>query len=155
MKKLIVVFIVALYLGCASKVDYTPHKVNYERDVCVQCLMGIAEQKYAVQAINNFGEIVWFDDVGCLIEYMKSDDWKKFKGEKVKVWISEADTGEWIDAFSAYYRYGDKTPMGYGYGALKEKKGEVYTFDELVKRVEAGKTSRESFIKEHKMMKHK
>ncbi len=40
--------------------------------------MGMADQKYSVQSINTYGDVLWYDDLGCLIQYMGTDDWKKY-----------------------------------------------------------------------------
>ena len=153
MKNIIFIALLLFIVSCAPKVDYSPRKINFDRDICVNCLMGLADQKYSVQAINSHNEVIWFDDIGCLEEYMKKDDWKKWKAnEKVQIWVGDCQTGEWIDAQKAFYRFGDRTPMGYGYGALKEKQDSTYTFDELIQRIDKGLTKREEFIKQKKML---
>ena len=89
------------------------------------------------------------------LEYLEDNGWKKFiaKGEP-KTWISDADTGDWLDIKEAYYRYGDRTPMGYGYGAVKENKEGFFNYITTIQRIKDGKTDREAFIKKHKMRKH-
>lgn len=153
MKKILFIVFAAVLFGCSSEVDYSPREINWDRDICINCLMGLADQKYSVQAINDREEVIWFDDIGCLIEYEKSDDWKKWKREgKVQVWIGHCETGEWIDAKKAYYRFGDRTPMGYGYGALAESNDSTFTYNEMVQRIEEGYTKREQFLLDKKML---
>ncbi len=153
MKKLIGVFTVIFALACNMEVDQSAREINYDRDICVNCLMGLAEKGYTAQAVNEYGEVLWFDDLGCLVEYAKTDDWKKWGGENAKAWIGDCETDEWIDAYKAFYRYGDRTPMGYGYGALKENLGDsLYDYQTTVDRINAGETMREDFIKETKML---
>ena len=138
--------------ACKHEVDFSPRKVNYDRDVCHVCKMGMADPKYDVQAINEQGEVRWYDDIGCLAEDMRDQDFNTWKGKKYKIWIGDADTGKWIDAEKAWYRFGDRTPMGYGYGALKEKSEQAkYSFDEVIKLINEGQTKRADFIKEKKM----
>jgi len=154
MKK--ITFLTALLLltltGCKHEVDFSPRKVNYERDVCHVCKMGMANPKYDVQAINEQGEVRWYDDIGCLAEDMRDQDFNTWKGKKYKIWIGDADTGKWIDAEKAWYRFGDHTPMDYGYGAVKEKSDKAkYSFDDVIKLINEGKTQRADFIKEKKM----
>ena len=117
--------------------------------------MGLADQKYSVQAINNYEEVLWFDDIGCLVEYEKTETWINWGGDTSQVWIGDCETGEWIDAKKAFYRYGDRTPMGYGYGALKENVGDsCYDYKTTVKRIEDGLTMRKEFIEDKQMMGH-
>ncbi len=153
MKKLsLVITTLFLIVSCSQKVDFSPRPVNPDRDVCHVCKMGIDDMKHAVQAINSRGEVRFYDDLGCLAEDLREGDFNQWKGERYKIWIKDAETGEWIDAEKAWYRFGDRTPMGYGYGALKEKTSDsLYDFQTALKRIAEGKTMREKFIKEKKM----
>ncbi|NPA42916.1 MAG: hypothetical protein GXO27_02680 [Chlorobi bacterium] len=145
--------VLMLAVACQRKVDFSPRQPNYDRDVCHVCKMGLTDLPYNVQAINQYGEVRWYDDLGCLAEDIRDGDFNQWKGEKYKIWIQDAETGEWIDAEKAWYRFGDETPMGYGYGALKEKKddGEYYDFETVLKRIAEGKTKRAEFLKKKKM----
>jgi nitrous oxide reductase accessory protein NosL len=152
MKKILAIVLMFTAFACNQTVDQSPREINWDRDICVNCLMGLADQKYSVQAINEYEDVIWFDDLGCLIQYMDTEDWKKFGGNKAKIWIGDCETGEWLDATKAWYRYGDRTPMGYGYGALKEKGDSTYSFETVVQRIHDGITMREAFIKDKKLM---
>ncbi len=154
MKKLalITVLFLTVLSSCNSKVDFSPRQINYDRDVCHVCKMGLADPKYDVQAINERGEVRWYDDIGCLAEDLRDGDFDKWKGAQYKIWIGDAETGKWIDAETAWYRFGDRTPMGYGYGALKQKTDEAkYDFKTTIQRIDEGKTKRAEFIKQKKM----
>ncbi len=154
MKKLVLIIILFLVTlsSCSSKVDFGPRPVNYDRDVCHTCKMGLADPKYDVQAINEHGEVRWYDDIGCLAEDMRDGDFNKWKGAKYKIWIGDVQTGKWIDAEKAWYRFGDDTPMGYGYGAFKQKTDSAkYDFKTTIQRIDEGKTKRADFIKKKKM----
>ena len=155
MKKLLFIPVVLLLaISCTHAPDYAPRKVNYDRDICAQCLMGIADQQYAVQAINAYGDVLWFDDIGCLNEYMKGPQWKKFVGgKKVKIWVGDDEhKGQWLDAEKAYYDFGKHTPMGYGYSAVAVPNDSTFTYKQMLQRIDEGKTMREQFLEQHKMM---
>ncbi len=155
MKKLGILFTVVLLFGCNPEADYSAREINWDRDICINCLMGLADQKYSLQAINKYNEVLWFDDIGCLVEYEKTDNWKKWDGETAQIWIGDCETGEWIDAKKAFYRYGDRTPMGFGYGALKTRTADtLYDYQTTVKRIEDGITMRKDFLEEKGMMGH-
>ncbi len=158
MRKFVAIFMFVLLgvVSCSHETDFSPRKPNYDRDVCYVCKMGLDNPKYNVQAINEHGNVRWYDDIGCLAEDIRDMDFNKWKGQKYKIWIGDAETGEWIDAEKAYYRFGDETPMGYGYGALKDKSeakpgDTLYDFKSVLKRIEQGKTMREEFLKKKKM----
>ena len=156
MKKLLVLLTLTatvFAISCKHEPDFSPRTINYDRDICAQCLMGIADSLWAVQAINSQEDVLWFDDIGCLVEYMKTPNWQKFTGHaKVKIWVGNTEGGGWTDAQKAYYNFGKHTPMGYGYSAVTHPDDSTYTFKQVVKRIENGKTMREQFLKEHKMM---
>jgi len=156
MKKSIISALIALIIvaACSRKVDQGPREVNYDRDICVLCLMGIAERNYAAQSINTYGEVVWYDDIGCLVSFMNNEDWKKFDGDESVSWISDSETGEWIRVDLAWFTYGKQTPMGYGYSAHKEWSEGAFDFATTVQRIKDGVTMREEFLKNKKMLHH-
>jgi nitrous oxide reductase accessory protein NosL len=160
MKKIIFIlgFLIALS-SCNNKVNFDPRAINFDRDDCFVCRMGLTDQRYNAQAINEFGEVRFYDDIGCMAEdFRAKEQWEKWKGSKVKFWIGDASKenvpANWIDATTAFYDYGKDTPMGYGYSAYAQKPNskDIYTFNEVIKRIDDGKTMREAFIKKKKMM---
>jgi len=133
----IVLSIFIFFSGCEKK-DYTKEaaKMHWDRDMCERCKMAISERKFAVQAVDEKGKVYKFDDIGCLILWQKQERPDiKFK----KIWITDAKTGEWIDAKKAKYTTDAITPMGYGFAAYKsgtEPKGkEIIDFEEVKKRI--------------------
>ncbi len=159
MKNIFFLILIALVFSCNSEVDYTPRKINFDRDACFVCNMGLTDQRYNVQAINKYGEVHWYDDLGCLAEDIRGEGWKKWDGETAVIWIGDASKGNvetnWIDAQKAFYTYGEHTPMGYGYAAHEAKpEGESFDFATTLKRINEGKTMREKFVKEKKMLNH-
>ncbi|RLD90442.1 MAG: hypothetical protein DRJ09_04260 [Bacteroidetes bacterium] len=156
MKKLMLIGIMAIttiMVSCNHEPNYAPRTINYERDICAQCLMGIADSLWAVQTINTQEDVLWFDDIGCLVEYMKTPNWQKYvNNQKVKIWVGNTKDGGWIDAQKVYYNFGKHTPMGYGYSAVPESNDTTFSFNQVVKRIEEGKTMREEFLQKHKMM---
>jgi len=123
-----------LLFGACEKRDYTktPPPIHWDRDMCERCKMAISDRKFAVMAVDSQNRVYRFDDIGCLVL------WQKLERPDVnltKIWITDAKTGEWIDAKKACYKEGFITPMGYGFGALK--KGEkCLSFDEVRRRIE-------------------
>ena len=160
MKRLmIIIMLLSLFISCNKEVDFKARDINFDRDVCFICLMGLTDQRYNAQSINEYGEVHWYDDIGCLAEEMRdTTSWNQWKGDKVKFWIGDASKGNdpsnWIDAETAYYDYGKHTPMGYGYSAYAEKPNvdSVFTFEQVLQRINEGKTMRENFIQEKMLM---
>jgi copper chaperone NosL len=116
--------------------------------------MGLADQKFSAQSINLRNEVLWYDDLGCLVEYMKSPDWETYGGKDAVSWIGDAATGEWLRVEDAWYVFGVDTPMGYGYAAYKENREGAFDFETTVQRINDGLTMREDFLEKKKMLHH-
>jgi len=140
--------------ACTRTVDQSPREINFDRDICVNCLMGLADQKFSAQSINQRNEVIWYDDLGCLVEYMNSPDWAKYGGDEAVSYIGDAENGGWIRVEEAWYLYGIDTPMGYGYAAYKDFREGAFDFETTVERIENGITMREDFLKKKKMLHH-
>lgn len=160
MKKIILIIsIFFLTISCNKEVDFKPQAINFDRDACHVCKMGLTDQRFNVQVMNEYGEVWFYDDIGCLAEEMRAtENWKNWKGNKVKFWIGDYDKGNntdnWVDAETAFYTYGIHTPMDYGYVAHTIKPADIalYSFKETLKRINEGKTKRENYIQENKLM---
>ncbi len=126
-----------LFIGCEKK-DYTkiPPKMHWDRDLCERCKMAISERNYGVIAIDSHNKIYKFDDIGCLILWQKQE---RPDIEIEKIWIKDANSSQWIDALSAIYAKGYKTPMDYNFGAFTKttfpKDKRRYTFIEVKEEV--------------------
>jgi nitrous oxide reductase accessory protein NosL len=125
--------------GCSKKSnDGSAAKMHWDRDMCERCKMAVSERKYAVQAINpKSGKVYKFDDIGCTVLWFDEEhiSWK----DTAKIWITDAKTGEWIDARRAKYTDDSITPMAYGFAAFTDKtfpKGHmVRDFDYVIKTI--------------------
>ncbi len=108
------------FSGCEKKPIGSVEKMHWDRDMCERCKMAISERKYAVQVIDpTSGKNYKFDDIGCAALWMVEEKipWK----DKAIIWITDAKTGEWIDARKAKYTGDAITPMAYGLAAYGEK----------------------------------
>lgn len=142
MKKrgLVVLFAAVLLLQACSDKDYKPRGIVSETDVCKVCNMSIVHEEYAGQIALSNGDYEMFDDLGCLIEYMKNLN----KGDIGKAFIKDEGEKNWVDVKTASYVY-DKdiwTPMSYGVIAFeskdsaqqyidKEGKGQLMSYSDL------------------------
>lgn len=142
MKKYIMfpIILSVIFILSACSEDYEPRKINKETDICKICNMAISDEEYAGQIIFKNGDYEVFDDLGCLIEYMKDAD----QSEIGKAYIKDASDNKWIEVENAIYVYSKDywTPMNYGVVAFGTKKaaekwissngaGKYLTFDDL------------------------
>ena len=124
------------FLGCGDGKDYG--NIHYDRDVCEHCQMAISDNRFAVD-VRVDGKNHYFDDIGCLVEFMVKNN-KLGWLQDAKIYINDASgNGEFIDARSAYFYKGFKTPMEYGWGAFKNKQEgkQSFSFDQVVTTLKA------------------
>lgn len=125
-----------LIFSCGIKPEFKPGDIDHDHDLCAKCLMKISEDHYVVQSMNKSGDHKFFDDFGCYVKYTDGVLWERFaQGQKPKTWITDAETGEWLEIENAFFRYGDKSPMNFGFGALKVQSPEMISYEEAVKQL--------------------
>jgi len=132
-------FLMISFLGCEEKSKTSPSKVHWDRDMCVRCVMIVSDRKNTVQVKDpKTGKKYMFDDIGCTILWFKEENisWK----DKAIIWITDVNTGKWIDARTAFYDTDNITPMAYGFSAHKSKDSikegkEIIDFKEVSRRV--------------------
>lgn len=94
--------------------------VHWDRDICERCKMVLSERKYAAEIVNpDTGKVYKFDDIGCATLWLEEEHipWK----DRAKIWVTDAKTGEWLDARKALYTDDSITPMAYGIAAFSAK----------------------------------
>ncbi len=135
--------------GCGqSRQKGTPVKVHWDRDMCERCKMVLSERKYAAEIIDPKTDKAYtFDDIGCAVLWLEEEKipWAK----EAKIWVTDAKTGQWLDARKAKYTDDSITPMAYGVAAFSEatfpKGHKALNFDQmvdLVKKIEAKNNER-------------
>jgi len=139
-KLFLLLFLLLSFNSCEKKKITTElHEVHWDRDMCERCKMVTSDRHHAVQVINpQNGKSYMFDDIGCTLLWF--DDEKIKWKEQAKIWITDVETGRWIDARNAFYDTHNITPMAYGFAAHEKKQSikvgeEVVKYDALFKRI--------------------
>lgn len=99
MKKLLIIYAVCLgLLSCSNG----PSPIAYRQDECVFCKMTVMDARFGCQIKNNKGKAYIFDDLSCLIGYLKADiiDSSQIKGVYVPDYLTD---GLLIPAETAFY----------------------------------------------------
>ncbi len=111
-------FIVLTIAGCGKTDLSQPPKLNYGSDTCAECRMIIQDERFASAVVTAGGEIIKFDDIGCMQIYQQQH---AMPGSRA--WVHDLESAEWLDAGSAVIeRTPDRvTPMGYGIAAHKRR----------------------------------
>ena len=130
-----------LLLAC----EHAPAPIEPGADACELCRMGIADTRFAGQAISSTGKRWKFDSVECLTGFVQSLDPDV---ELHSVWVSGFDDPDtWLPASEALYLHSPTltSPMGMGFAAFSSESarenarqrfpGEVLSWDEVRARV--------------------
>jgi copper chaperone NosL len=101
-----------------------PEPVAWDRVRCARCGMLVGQPGFAAQIHTHAGEVLNFDDPGCLLLHELES-----AGEARAVWFHHVREERWISGLTAGFVGADSTPMGYGLGAVDASSAEL-TYDE-------------------------
>ncbi|GBD91444.1 nosL [bacterium BMS3Abin04] len=142
LKIFLILVTIVLFQSCQN----TPEKIDYGKDICAECNMGIVERGYGAELISSKGKVYKFDSIECLANY-----YLKNKSKEVgSLWVTDfASNKKFIPAVNAIYIKNDKihSPMGLNVLAvetIKEKDsiidnygGKVLNWKDILKLVTA------------------
>ncbi len=120
-RRAMMLFALAL-VACQGDTDRAVDPV-WGKQPCEHCKMLVSQKASAAQLVLD-GDRYYFDDVGCMIQ------WLDEKKRTARAWVRSGDG--WLDAEQARYRGGAMTPMDHGYVASPD--GDV-TYTEVRTRV--------------------
>lgn len=106
MKKIF--FIIGIMLSMAA-CSTGPEPISLNKDDCAFCKMSISDMKFACEVVTEKGRVYKFDDIHCLLGYLKATP--DFKGNAYVVPAN--DEAKLIPAKDAFYVKADaiKSPM--------------------------------------------
>ena len=109
---------------------------------CAQCKMDVKALDYATQAVTKNGDTYFFDDIGCMVLWLK-----EHQTETVKLYVKTVDTHKWLEADKAHYSRIAPSPMGYGFAAVEASKEGLVSFEKMRDLMLQGKTLRNPSVK--------
>lgn len=124
--------------GC-GKAELKPASIE-PGDSCTFCKMAISEKRYAAQILDADGQIILFDEIGCMVSYLKS----KPQQEIAVMYVTDYDSRRWIAADHAFFVHSSKykTPMSGGIVAFQDStkakeeaartEGEIWTSEQFL-----------------------
>ncbi len=131
----------ALVLAACQAPPANPVDIR-ELDTCARCKMAISDVRYAAEVIDKAGAPHKFDDIACMVGYIKS---KQPRRDYRASYVMDYDTKQWLKTEEASFVRGDqiRTPMSGGIVAFREKTradsvastftGQVLAFEDLLK----------------------
>ncbi len=125
----VVLGIVALAgLVACAKTD-APADPVWGKEPCAHCRMLVGDKRFAAQAVVR-GDRKYFDDIGCMVLFTE-------KQPAERTWVRDAASSAWVDAKTARYVDGQKSPMDFGFEAQKD--GKLGWDDVRASAIKAGK----------------
>lgn len=111
--------------SCGRRALSGPPELHLGRDECAECGMMINEDRCSAAALvdrDGRAEYVLFDDIGCLLDYERSND----RGDRpIDRFVHDYHTRRWVSAGAAAYLVTSRdkiaTPMGSGIVAFAER----------------------------------
>jgi len=73
----------------------------------------VSERRFAAQLVTEQGDRKYFDDVGCMVLWMH----EHATSPPRRSWAYDGAAGRWVDARTARYESGARTPMDFGFAA--------------------------------------
>lgn len=96
-------------LAAACRQTDTAAEPVWGKEPCAHCKMLVSDKRYAAQVVDETGEHRFFDDIGCMVLWMESHKMPE------RAWARADASGVWLDARTAKYARGARTPMDFGF----------------------------------------
>ena len=103
----------ALVLWRAAAPPAGPVEPAWDRVACARCRMLVSDPAFAAQLHTRAGEVLFFDDPGCLLLYRAEP-----RAEAAAVWFHDAAGGGWLAEADVRFVPAPETPMGHGFAAV-------------------------------------
>ncbi|MGB5546312.1 MAG: hypothetical protein WCB63_00780 [Polyangiales bacterium] len=98
--------------------------VVWDSEVCGHCKMHVGDPRFAAQLQTTEGEVLNFDDPGCLFDYLQSHQTSihalYFRDHLEDAWLSESEVG---------FLPAQESPMGYGIRAVPKSTPDAQGMD--------------------------
>lgn len=101
--------LVVVVVRGGDRVPDGPVPVVWNKESCAHCRMAVGEPRYAAQLITTAGEVVNFDDPGCLLRYLDE------RHPAIhRLWFHHPREDRWLGPDEVGFHPDATTPMGWG-----------------------------------------
>ncbi|MBM4383514.1 MAG: hypothetical protein FJ091_09115 [Deltaproteobacteria bacterium] len=90
-----------------------PAPVAYDRVACAHCRMLVSEPRFAAQLRRGTGEVLFYDDPGCLLLHRL-----QLADPESHAWFHDSRSDRWLDDEAVAFLRVAESPMGYGFAAV-------------------------------------
>lgn len=124
--KIFLFLLIFLASSCSENSDRV--EIKWDRDSCERCRMVISDRHFAAQIRGGPNQKIYlFDDLGCAIHWLNNQPWQT--DATTQIWVTDYQTGEWLEALHAHYVGGQITSMDFGFGATTQPVAGSITFE--------------------------
>lgn len=116
---------VLLLVVACSRGGLGPMPIAYDKESCAYCHMLIGDPRFAAQLLTEDGDVVNFDDPGCLLRYVA----EKHPRPRA-IWFRDSRGERWLAAANTGFVRDPKTPMGWGVAAVERQTPGALSYDE-------------------------
>ena len=87
-------------------------------EMCTFCKMAISQKRFAAELINKQDEVFKFDEIGCMVNYLK-----QHPQTPAAYFVADSVSGEWLDGTTATYVHSAEfeTPMSGNIVAFRDR----------------------------------
>lgn len=136
-------FLLFFLVSCSVQ----PEPLKIGSDICYQCKMAVADIKFGAEIITKKGKVYKFDDIGCMIRFMKAGTLDK-KDISKTVAVNYEKQNDFLDVSTAVLIFSSQTksPMGFNLAAFASKEaaskytdgstGKILSWNEMYNQVE-------------------
>ena len=140
MKRLILLLVLILSFGGGllftlrwlQRLPSGPVDIVWDKEACAHCHMHVGEPRFAAQLQTQQGDVLNFDDPGCLLQYQQ-----KYKRDVHAIYFRHLHEDRWLKESEVGFVSVDPTPMGYNLGAVPKGTPAALSMGEATQRVQS------------------
>ncbi len=102
-----------LVIAACGRGGRGPFPIAYDKEACTYCHMLIGDPRYAAQLVTEGGDVLDFDDPGCLLRYVVTQH-----PQVRAMWFRDARSDRWLPGERTRFVADPRTPMGWGLAAV-------------------------------------
>lgn len=116
--------------ACSATQPEGPVPIVWDREACAECRMLVGEPKFAAQLQTREGDVLNFDDPGCLLRYLNLR-----KPQTHAVYFHHHKEDRWLPRAQVGFVPASPTPMGYGLAAVPRTTTGALSFEQAMTQV--------------------
>lgn len=120
----------ACLFACSPVQPEGPVPIVWDREACAECRMLVGEPKFAAQLQTREGDVLNFDDPGCLLRYVSLK-----KPQTHAIYFHHHKEDRWLPRAQVGFVPASPTPMGYGLAALPRTTAGALSFEQAMSQV--------------------